>query len=104
VYAAAAPLIICGAAVAANAAAREDWPRLGVAMAMIAVGAGRAYAGPIGVWAIAGVGCCMVLLGCAVAQADHVHIVGPGRFGGLAVAVDARAALGGLSSGAVDDC
>jgi hypothetical protein len=75
VYAAAAPLIICGAAVAANAAAREDWPRLGVAMAMIAVGAGSAYAGTIGVWAIAGVGCCMVLLGCAVAQADHVHIV-----------------------------
>jgi hypothetical protein len=58
VHAAAARLIIYGAAVATNAAAREDWPRLGVAIALIAIGAGSAYAGPIGrvgiaVWAVA---------------------------------------------------
>jgi hypothetical protein len=68
VYPAAAPLIVVGAAGAAIAASRENWPLLGVAIAVIAVCAGSAYAGPIGVWAFVGAGCCVAFLGYAAAQ------------------------------------
>ena len=63
-----ARLIVLGAFGAAIAAAREDWPNLGVALALIAIGAGIAFAGPAWVWAFAGVGCCVALLGRAAAQ------------------------------------
>jgi hypothetical protein len=62
VFAATAPLIAAGPAVAAFAAAREDWLRLGLSLTLLAIAAGSAYAGPIGVWAVAGVGCCLALL------------------------------------------
>jgi hypothetical protein len=65
---AAGPLIIGGAAGAGYAAAREDWQWLGVTIALVAVGAGSAFAGPAGVWGVAGVGCCAVLVGRAIAQ------------------------------------
>jgi hypothetical protein len=68
VYPAAAPLIVVGGAGAAIAASRENWPLLGVAIAVIAVCAASAYAGPIGVWAFVGVGCCFAFLGYAAAQ------------------------------------
>jgi hypothetical protein len=68
VYPAAAPLIVVGAAGATIAASRENWPLLGVAIAVIAIGAGSGYAGPIGVWAFVGVGCCVAFLGYAAAQ------------------------------------
>ena len=68
IYPATAPLIVLGAFGAAIAAAREDWPNLGVALALIAIGAGSAFAGPAWVWAFAGVGCCIALLGHAAAQ------------------------------------
>jgi hypothetical protein len=68
VYPAAAPLIVVGAAGAAIAASRENWPLLGTAIAVIAVGASSAYAGPIGVWAFVGVGCCVAFIGYAAAQ------------------------------------
>jgi hypothetical protein len=68
VYAAAAPLIVVGGAGAAIAASRENWPGLGAAIAVIAVCAGSGYAGPIGVWAFVGVGCCVAFLGYAAAQ------------------------------------
>ena len=47
---AAGPLIVVGAAAAGDAAAREDWQVLGFAIALVAVGAGSAFAGPSGVW------------------------------------------------------
>jgi hypothetical protein len=66
---AAGPLIVVGAAAAGYAAAREDWQLLGLAVAMVAVGAGSAFAGPAGVWGVAGVGFCVVLICRAIAQA-----------------------------------
>src|SRR6202140_1208993 len=45
---AAGPLIVVGAAAAGDAAAREEWQMLAVAVAGIAVGAGGAFAGPPG--------------------------------------------------------
>jgi hypothetical protein len=66
---AAGPLIVVGAAMAGYAAAREEWQVLGVAVAAIAVGAGSAFAGPAGVWGVAGVGICAVLVCRAIAQA-----------------------------------
>jgi membrane protease YdiL (CAAX protease family) len=65
---AAGPLIVVGAAMAGYAAAREDWQVLGVTVALVAVGAGSAFAGPAGVWEVAGVGCCAVLVCRAIAQ------------------------------------
>ena len=65
---AAGPLIVVGAAMAGYAAAREEWHLLGVAVAAIAVGAGSAFAGPAGVWGVAGAGICAVLVCRAIAQ------------------------------------
>lgn len=68
VYPAVAPLIVLGGAAATRAAAHEDWPELGIGIACIAVGAGSAFAGPVGVWLFAGVGTCVAVLGYAVAK------------------------------------
>jgi hypothetical protein len=65
---AAGPLIVVGAALAGDAAAREDWPVLGLAVAVIGVGAGSAFAGPSGVWGVAGVGICTVVVCRAIVQ------------------------------------
>jgi hypothetical protein len=65
---AAGPLIVVGAAAAGYAAAREDWPVLAFAVAAVAVGAGSAFAGPSGVWGIAGLGLCGLLICRAIAQ------------------------------------
>jgi hypothetical protein len=65
---AAGPLIVVGAAAAGDAAARDDWPVVGFTIAVVAVGAGSAFAGPAGVWLVAGVGLCAVLLCRAIAQ------------------------------------
>jgi len=66
---AAGPLIVGGAATAGYAAAREDKLLLGFAVAVLALGAGGAFAGPVGVWAVVGVGIFAVLVGTAVLQA-----------------------------------
>ena len=65
---AAGPLIVVGAAMAGYAAAREEWQVLGVAVAVIAIGAGSAFAGPSGVWGFAGIGICAVLVCRAIVQ------------------------------------
>jgi hypothetical protein len=65
---AAGPLIVVGAAMAGYNAAREDWPVVGVAVAAVAVGVGSAFAGPVGVWGVAGVGLFAVLVCRAIAQ------------------------------------
>jgi hypothetical protein len=69
VYVATAPLIVLGAFWAARSAVREDWPGLGMSIAIMLVAAGSAFAGPRGVWLSDGVGCCVVLLGYSAAQA-----------------------------------
>jgi hypothetical protein len=66
---AAGPLIVVGAAMAGYAAAREEWQVLGVAVAVVAVGAGSAFAGPVGVWGVAGVALFAVLVCRAIVQA-----------------------------------
>jgi hypothetical protein len=68
VYPATAPPIIVAGAAAGIAATQEDWPRLGVAIAVIAVATGSAFAGPVGAWAFTGVGCRLALLGYAATQ------------------------------------
>ena len=65
---AAGPLITVGAAAAGDAAARDDWPVVGLTFAVVAVGAGSAFAGPAGVWGVAGVSLCAVLILRAIAQ------------------------------------
>src|SRR5439155_1030645 len=62
------PLLVVGAAMAGYAAAREEWQVLGVAVGAIAVGAGSAFAGPAGVWGVAGAGICAVLVCRAIVQ------------------------------------
>lgn len=68
VFPAAAPLLVIGAAVAAMAAAREDWWMLGVAIAVIALGTGSAFAGPAGVWGIIALGGCVIGVGYALVR------------------------------------
>jgi hypothetical protein len=69
VYVVTATMIVLGAFGAARAAVREDWPGLGLSIAILVVAAGSAFAGPRGVWLTNGVGLCVVLLGYGAAQA-----------------------------------
>ncbi len=68
VFPATAPLIVGGTALAGVCAAQEDWLPLAAALAIVAVAALSAFAGPVTVWAATGVGCCLVLVGYAAAQ------------------------------------
>jgi hypothetical protein len=72
-YSAVGPLIIAGAAMAGIAAAREDWRTLGITLGVVAVGAMSAFGGPVGVWAVAGLGLFVVLLGAAATTARLYH-------------------------------
>lgn len=69
VYVVTATMIVLGTFGAARAAVREDWPGLGLSIAIVLVAAGSAFAGPRGVWLSDGVGLCAVLLGYGAAQA-----------------------------------
>jgi hypothetical protein len=69
IYPPTAQLIVLGTFGAAIAAAREDWPGLGVGVAIMRIVAGSAFAGPVGVWLSDGIGCCVAVLGYAAAQA-----------------------------------
>jgi hypothetical protein len=62
-------LLIPGLAWAATMAARSDWHRGSVGLAVAAVGAVGLLAGSAGAWAVAAVGLCVVLLGNAAAVA-----------------------------------
>ena len=62
-------LIVPGLAWAAVMAARAGWRRCGSGLAVAVVGVAGAFAGPVGAWAVAGVGLCAVLLGSAAAVA-----------------------------------
>jgi hypothetical protein len=61
-YPATVPVILAGLAWAGVMAARADWRACGSGLAAAAVGAGAAFAGPAGAWAVVGVGLCVVLL------------------------------------------
>ncbi len=69
IYPLTAQLIVLGALGAAVASTREDWSGFGVAIAVMLVAAGSAFAGPAGVWLSDGVGCCVAVLGYSAAQA-----------------------------------
>jgi hypothetical protein len=60
-------LIAPGVAWAAIGAARKVWRRFGVGLGVAAVGVAGVLAGPVGSWAVGGVGLCAVLLGAAAA-------------------------------------
>jgi hypothetical protein len=62
VYGPTVPLIALAAAGAGYAAAREKWPELGVAIAIIAVASASTFFGPLGAWGLTGLGCCASLL------------------------------------------
>ncbi len=62
-------LIIPGLAWAGVMAARANWRPAGTGLALAAIGAAGALAGPAGAWAVAGAGLCAVLLGNAAALA-----------------------------------
>lgn len=64
-YPTSVPLIAAGLAWAALMAARASWRKVGTAVAVAVVGAVAVFAGPVGSWAVAGVGLCVVLLGMA---------------------------------------
>ena len=63
IFPVAVPLIVLGLAWAGVMAARGDWRACGGGLAVAAVGAVAAAAGPAGAWAVAGVGLCALLLG-----------------------------------------
>jgi hypothetical protein len=64
-YPVSVPLIVAGLAWAGMMAARGHWRAVGTAVATTVVGAVGVYAGPVGAWAVAGVGLCVTLLGTA---------------------------------------
>jgi hypothetical protein len=68
VYVSTATLIVLGSFWAGHSAAREDWPALGLAIAIMLVAAGSAFAGPRGVWLSDAVGLGVVLLGYTAIQ------------------------------------
>jgi hypothetical protein len=61
------PLVFAGLTYAAVGAARGDWSPFGVGLGVAVTGAVGLLAGPVGSWAVDGVGLCLVLLGSAVA-------------------------------------
>ncbi len=55
-YPVAVALMVAGVAWAGMMAARAQWRAFGTALAVAVVGAGGVFAGPVGAWAVAGVG------------------------------------------------
>lgn len=76
VYVATATLIVLGVFWAARSAVQQDWYELGIALAIVIVAAGSAFAGPRGVWLGDGVGLCAVLLGYSAVQAWRLRASG----------------------------
>jgi hypothetical protein len=69
VYVSTATLVVLGSFWAGRSAVREDWHGLGLAIAIMLVAAGSAFAGPRAVWLSDGVGLGIVLLGRCIIQA-----------------------------------
>lgn len=73
IYPAAAPLVIVGACLAGMAAAQEDRRKLSIAIAVVALATGSAFAGPAGVWGVMAVGGCVIGIGAAAVQIWQRH-------------------------------
>jgi hypothetical protein len=69
VYPITVPLIVGGLAGAGVMAVRARWRTFGTALAGALVGTVGLFAGPVGAWAVAGIGLCLVLLATAAAIA-----------------------------------
>jgi hypothetical protein len=54
VYGAVAPMLVTGVVYAASPAVWQDWSTRSLGVWLVLVAAGSAYAGPVGVWAVAG--------------------------------------------------
>jgi hypothetical protein len=65
IYPAAVPMLACGLAWAGIMAARANWRGCGSALAVAVIGAVAVFAGPVGAWAVVGVGLFVELLGTA---------------------------------------
>ncbi len=76
VYVGTATLLVLGGFGAARAAVQQDWPGLGLSIAIVLVAAGSAFAGPRGVWLSDGVGLCVVLLAYGAAQSWQLRASG----------------------------
>jgi hypothetical protein len=61
------PLILAGLAWAVMAVTRAQWRAAGTAVAIVVVAVVGVAAGPVGAWAVVGVGLCAALLGAATA-------------------------------------
>lgn len=62
IYPAVAPLIVVGAAAAGYEVARERWAQAAFAVAAVVLGAIAAFAGPVTVWGVVGVGLSALLV------------------------------------------
>lgn len=69
VFPAAGQLLVAGSCWAGSAASRQHWPGFAAALAIVAVGTGAAFAGPVDAWAVAGVGLFLIVLCGAAASA-----------------------------------
>jgi hypothetical protein len=69
IYPATVPLMAAGLAWAGIMATRANWRACGTALAVAAIGVVGVFAGPVGAWAVSGVGLFVVLLGTAAAIA-----------------------------------
>lgn len=68
IYPASAPWIIVGGAGAAYQAARGKWQEVAALIAAMALGLAGAFTGPVGVWAVIGLGGFILLLAAAFGQ------------------------------------
>ncbi len=68
IYPATAPLIVVGLAAAAYMLARQNWRLALFAMAGVVLAAFASFTGPAKVWAVMGVGVCVLLLGLSAVQ------------------------------------
>lgn len=68
IYPATVPLVVGGMVGAVGASSREDWTLFTGSLVIVAVAAGAAFGGPVGAWAVSGIGCAAVLIGCAVVK------------------------------------
>ena len=62
-------LVVPGLAWAVLMAARANWRGLATGLAIVVIGIVGAFAGPVGAWAVAAVGLCVMLLGSAATVA-----------------------------------
>jgi hypothetical protein len=73
VFPAAGQPLVIGSALAGMAAAQEDWRTLSIAIAVVALGTGASFAGPVGAWGVMAVGGGAIGIATAVFQVWERH-------------------------------